>query len=686
MLLRLEGISKAFGDRALFSGVDLTVSAGDRIGLVGPNGAGKTTLLGIAAGDESQDGGRRSVARGVRVGTLRQEVDPTQRHTVREEVASALRRIDDLERELRELEERMAALGREGEEIPRALAERYDRVHGSFSAEGGFQRESRIERVLAGLGFESDDRGRPLNTFSGGWLMRVELAKLLLSEPDVLLLDEPTNHLDLPSIQWFEETLAEFKGGAIVISHDRTFLRRHVQRVAELEDGRFTIYQGGYDRYLSEREARREELLARKRSQDQKIAAAERFIERFRAKASKARQVQSRVKVLEKLERVEIQPVSRRRMRLRIPAPERAGAIVVELQGVCKSYGETRVYQGIDLRIARGDRVALVGPNGAGKSTLLRILAGVLPVDAGQRIPGHRVQAAFYTQHQIEALTESRSVLEELESVAKTDDHPHLRGHLGAFLFSGEDVEKKIAVLSGGEKARLALAKMLLRPSNLLVLDEPTNHLDLEACEVLEEALRQYQGTLVLITHDRSFINALATRVVEVRSGQLREFLGNYDDYLRKAGGADRAPAERGAVPGHGRREAASAAGARSEPASTEGARSEPEASGVRQGAASEVDAPLPHKERRRLERERRKAREKAERRVQAIEAAILEKESALEALGWKLGDPEIHRDADRVRSLEGERSSLREAIEELYREWERLAAEIESLDQAPQA
>ena len=660
MLLRLDGISKSFGNRMLFSGVDLTVNVGDRIGLVGPNGAGKTTLLGVAAGDESQDGGRRSLARGVRVGVLRQEIDPAQRHSVREEAASALHHLDDLERELRELEERMASLGPEGNEIPPALAERYDRVHGSFSSAGGFERESRVERVLAGLGFDPDDRERALCTFSGGWLMRVELAKLLLSEPDVLLLDEPTNHLDLPSIQWFEETLAEFKGGAIVISHDRTFLRRHVQRVAELEAGRFQVYQGGYDRYLVEREARREELLARKRTQDQKIAAAERFIERFRAKATKASQVQSRVKALEKLQRVEIPPVSRRRMRLRIPAPERAGAIVMELEGVSKSYGEIRVYEGIDLRIGRGDRVALVGPNGAGKSTLLRILAGVLPIDAGRRTPGHRVEVAFYAQHQIEALTESRTVLEELESVATMDDHPRLRGHLGAFLFSGDDVEKKVSVLSGGEKARLALAKMLLRPASLLVLDEPTNHLDLEACEVLEEALQQYRGTLVLITHDRSFINALATRVIEVRAGRLREFIGNYDDYLRKAEASEQTPAKRGTLAGHGRPGAEPAPRPEAEPGT------------------------LSHKEMRLLERERRKAREKAERRVQALEAAILDKESALEALGWKLGDPEIHRDGERVRELEGERAALRQGIEELYREWERLAAEIESLDQAP--
>jgi ATP-binding cassette subfamily F protein 3 len=658
MLLRLENISKSFGDRVLFSGVDLTVSAGDRIGLVGANGTGKTTLLGVAAGDASQDGGRRSLARGVRVGILRQEIDPSRPRSVREEAATALRHLDDLERELRELENRMAQFGRDGGEIPHALAERYDRIQGSFGAQGGFERGSRVERVLAGLGFDPEDRERPLSSFSGGWLMRVELAKLLLSEPDVLLLDEPTNHLDLPAIQWFEETLTDFKGGAIVVSHDRTFLRRHVRSVAELEAGRFALYQGGYDRYVVEREARQEELLARKRTQDQKIAAAERFIERFRAKATKARQVQSRVKALDKIERIELEPASRRKMRLRIPAPKRAGAVVMELEGVCKSYGETRVYEGVDLRIARGERVALVGPNGAGKSTLLRILAGVLPIDAGRRTPGHQVQPAFYAQHQIEALTETRTVLQELESVATTDDHPRLRGHLGAFLFSGDDVEKKVSVLSGGEKARLALAKMLLRPANLLVLDEPTNHLDIDACEVLEGALRQYKGTMVLISHDRTFINALATRVVEVRSGRLRELLGNYDDYLRKIEAAEASTPVRGSVPGHGR--------------------PVPEREPAAQPPA------LSHKERRQLDRERRKTREKAERRIEALEATILEKESALEALGWKLGDPEIHRDADRVRGLESERASLRQSIEALYQEWERLAAEIESLDQAP--
>jgi ATP-binding cassette subfamily F protein 3 len=364
------------------------------------------------------------------------------------------------------------------------------------------------------------------------------------------------------------------------------------------------------------------------------------------------------VKALEKIERVEVEPSFRRKMRLRIPTPERAGATVMELEGVFKSYGETQVYRGIDLRVARGDRLALVGPNGAGKSTLLRILAGALPVDAGRRTPGHRVKPAFYAQHQIEALTERRSVLEELASVATTDDHARLRGHLGAFLFSGDDVEKKVAVLSGGEKARLALAKMLLRPSNLLVLDEPTNHLDLEACEVLEDALRQYQGTLALITHDRAFINALATRVIEVRSGRLREFIGNYDDYLRKVARPDPAPGEPPPEPA-------------------------PSPEGAEIGRAVAPDG-LSHKERRQIERERRKAREKAKRRVQAVEAAILEKESAVEELGWKLGDPEIHRDPERVRDLKAQRTALREAIEELYREWERLAAELESLDQAP--
>ena len=642
MLLRLDDVGKSFGARRLFGGVSLVVNAGDRIGLVGPNGVGKTTLLCIAAGEEPADEGRVSTARGARVARLRQEIDPSQGRTILEETASALAHLDALEEELRHLEARMAAAG----EVEPALAERYDEAHNAFERGGGFEREARVDRVLEGLGFDAARRQRKLSTQSGGWLMRVELAKLFLREPDVLLLDEPTNHLDLPSIQWFEETLDAFRGAVVVISHDRTFLRRHVGRVADLAPHGFTVYEGAWDYYLSERELRLEQLEAKRRNQERKVAETERFIERFRYKASKARQVQSRVKQLEKLERVEAGPPANRRMRLKIPAPARAGEIVLRLEDLHKSYGETRVYDGIDLQITRGRRVALVGPNGAGKSTLLRLLAGVIEPDSGTREPGHRVEIAFYAQHQLEALDARRTVLAELESSATTADHSRLRGHLGAFLFSGDDVEKRVSVLSGGEKARLALAKLLLRPSNVLILDEPTNHLDVEACEVLEDALAGYEGTLLFISHDRSFINALATHVIEVKGGALREFSGGYDDYLRKT-----AP------------KLAAAAANTPEPAAPH--------------------TPVETKQGRRIDRERRKDRDRLRRKLDKQEAQIAEREAAAEQLGHRLGDPDIWKDPERCQALEAERTTLRTEIATLYADWERLAAELEAVEEA---
>jgi ATP-binding cassette subfamily F protein 3 len=359
------------------------------------------------------------------------------------------------------------------------------------------------------------------------------------------------------------------------------------------------------------------------------------------------------VKALEKLERIEVAPDTRRQMRLRVPPPERAGAVVVKLEGVHKRYGDTVVYDGVDVEIRREERVALVGPNGAGKSTLLRILAGVLPFEHGERTLGHNVRVAFYAQHQLEVLDPAHSVLESLAAVARTDDVPRLRSHLGAFLFSGDDVDKRVAVLSGGEKARLALARMLLRPANLLVFDEPTNHLDMEACEVLERALSAYPGTLVFISHDRAFIDALATRVLEVRAGRVREFLGNYADYLRRVEAESARPAGDGAVRGHGAPRA-------------------PDRTGLRED--------------RRATRERERAREKAARRLAALEAEILARESALEALGWRLGDPAVHRDPEQARALAAERDAGRQAVAALYRDWERIADEVESLDPAATA
>ncbi|HXV36712.1 MAG TPA: ABC-F family ATP-binding cassette domain-containing protein [Myxococcota bacterium] len=668
MLLRLESVARSFGGRTLFRDVGLSVNRGDRIGLVGPNGAGKTTLLRIAAGLELPDSGRVSVPRGIRVGILRQEIDPTRGGSVRSEVASVFAELAALEREIGALEARIEELAHAGRELPPELADRYDECRTRFELGGGFERDARVERMLAGLGFDAARRERPLHSFSGGWLMRVELAKLLLSSPDVLLLDEPTNHLDLPSIQWFEETLAAYPGAVLIISHDRTFLRRHVNRVAELEAGGLVVFDGSFERYLEQKALRRAELEANKRSQDRQIAQTERFIERFRAKASKARQVQSRVKALDRIERVELADDRSPKLRLAIPPVVRSGRSVLRLERICKSYGDTVVYGGVDLSIERGNRVALVGPNGAGKSTLLRIAAGVLPFDAGERTLGHNVTLAFFAQHQLEALDPGRSAFEELEAAAAIEDIPRLRGHLGAFLFSGADVEKKVAVLSGGEKARLALAKLLLRPANFLVLDEPTNHLDLTSREVLENALAGYRGALLLISHDRSFLNAIADRIVEVDGGRLREFRGNYDVYLRDAAAAA----------------AREAAGAMA-PAAADAARTSARAAGRAAhdpAGAPHLRAPLEKQQRiaaRERAKERARRHQRAAKRLVGVEEEIRAGEERLEQLAWRLGDPAVCRDPDAIREIDAERAALRGRVEALYRDWERLAAEVEA-------
>ena len=657
MLLRIDGVAKRIGGRTLFEDVSLHVEAGDRIGLVGPNGAGKSTLLRLLSGDEPADDGTVSRPRNAKLGVLRQEIDPGQSHSVREEAATALRHLDDLEAEMRRLEHAMSEAGADGGEVDAGLADRYHAVSTRFETAGGFERHARVAAVLAGLGFDDEARERPLSSFSGGWLMRVELAKLLLSDLDLLLLDEPTNHLDLPAIQWFEETLDAFPGAVITVSHDRTFLRRHVSRVAELDGlGRFDLYQGNYDSYLAQRAERRATLLAAKAKQDREVAQMERFVERFRAKATKAKQAQSRIKALEKMERIEVEPENKKRMRMRIPAPPRSGDVVMSLENIHKAYDDKVVYDGMSFQLRRGERVALAGPNGAGKSTLLRLVASVLDFDAGTRTPGHNVQIGFYAQHQLESLHAELSVLDELGTVAETGDVPRLRGHLGAFLFSGDDVKKKVSVLSGGEKARLALAKMLLHPANLLVLDEPTNHLDIEACEVLESALSQYKGTLVFVSHDRSFINALATRVVDVHAGVLKDFPGDYDNYLRKLAALDAPPPAPEPVP---------------DEAPTQARPAKPE----------KAKTPKPSKAERQQERERRKSRDKITRRVTRLEEEIQTAESELESLGWKLGEPDLYKDVERMRELTLAKESAEADLAEKYAEWERLSDELGALD-----
>ena len=654
MLLRLEDLTKRIGARVLFSGASVVVRAGDRIGIVGPNGAGKTTLLHTVIGDEPCDEGGIHRPRDTRIGLLRQEIDPRASHTVREEARTALADLDALEDELRRLEAEMGEHGEAGDPLPAALTERYDAIGLRFERGGGFARHARVDEILSGLGFEVEHLDRPLSTFSGGWLMRVELAKLLLGQPEILLLDEPTNHLDLPSIQFFESTLERFPGAVVVVSHDRTFLRRQTNRIIDLDGlGGFALYEGGYDAYLDQRAARREELLARKANQDRVIAEQERFIERFRYKATKARQAQSRIKALERMERIEIEPEGGRSIRLALPPPSRSGERVLTLEDVHKRYGDDPVYEGIDFHVQRGEKVALAGPNGAGKSTLLRIAAGALEIDAGTRALGHNVEAAFFAQHQLEALDPALSVLDEVARDARTEDVPRLRGLLGALLFTGDDVEKPISVLSGGEKARVALAKLLLRPANLLILDEPTNHLDIAACEVLEDAFQQFQGTILFVSHDRSFINALATRVVEVEHGRLENHLGNYDAYLERK---------------------ARLAAADPDGAATSRAPS-PSAIPGRSGE------PAADKRARMRDRERRKERERVARRIAKLEARIAEDEARKATVTERMADPEVYADPDKVQAVQAEEAGIDAEIAAGYEEWEQLSETLAALE-----
>jgi ATP-binding cassette subfamily F protein 3 len=524
-VIQLDGISKGFGGQVLFRDLTWRIPDRERIGLVGPNGAGKTTLCRILAGVDEPDTGQVSRPRGVTVGYLAQEAAGHAVGSVLAEALSGFETVWALEREMEDVARTLETAPSE------ALTERYGELQHRFEALGGYRLETQARAILSGLGFRPDQLTHPLETFSGGWRMRAALARLLLLAPSLLLLDEPTNHLDLASLAWLEDFLTGYDGTVVVVSHDRYFLNRMVTSIADLTPDGLVVYPGDYDAFLVEREARRELLEARARNQAKRIAEVERFIERFRYKATKARQVQSRIKMLDKVERIEV-PGARRQVHFAFPEPPRTGRRVATLAGIHKAYGDNVVYAGIDLAVERGERLALVGDNGAGKSTLLKILAGVLPFDRGERTLGSHVAVHYYAQHQLDALDPARTVLEELEAVASESTHTRLRTILGAFLFSGDSVDKQVAVLSGGEKARLALARMLVRPAALLCMDEPTNHLDLASREVLESALAGFPGTIVFISHDRYFINRIATVVVEVARGVLTAYPGSYDDFL----------------------------------------------------------------------------------------------------------------------------------------------------------
>jgi len=657
-VIQLDDIAKSYAGQAIFRGLTWRIPDGERIGLVGPNGAGKTTLCRLLSGVEEPDAGRVSRPREATVGYLPQEVAGGAAGSVLAEALSGFEDVWRLEREMEDVAGRLSVVphGPESE----ALTARYGELQHRFEAAGGYRLETQAKAILDGLGFRARDLARPLAEFSGGWRMRAALARLLLLRPSLLLLDEPTNHLDIESLEWLEGFLADYDGTVVLVSHDRYFLNRMVTSIAELGPAGVTTYPGDYDDYLVQREARRELLLAQARNQAKRIAEIERFIERFRYQATKARQVQSRVKMLDRLERVEVEREARH-IRFAFPAPPRTGRRVAWLAGARKAYGDNVVYAGVDFEVERGERIALVGPNGAGKSTLLRLLAGVLPLDRGERALGAHVAVHYYAQHQLDALTPSLTVLEELERAAPELGQTRLRTILGTFLFSGDAVEKRIAVLSGGEKARVALAKMLVRPAALLCLDEPTNHLDLASREVLDGALARFPGTIVFISHDRYFINRIATKIVEVGGGALASYLGSYDDYLAaKARGA--VAAAPGPAPGRSR--AAERHAPRTSPASLAAGRP---AEGPRasSGQRSERGARAT-----RAVRELRRRLAQVEKQIHALEARIAE-------IGATLTDPALYTDGERVRTVTAERKSAEEQVTWLMREWEQLSTAL---------
>ncbi len=658
MIALVDNVTKSFGGRVLYANATLQLNAGERWALVGPNGAGKTTLLKIIMRLESADEGTVSFARDTSVGYLEQETKISAGKTALQEVIDSAREIRDLERDIARMEHQIAE-HEQGPELDRLL-ERYGHAQDRFERLGGYELESRARAILGGLGFPVADFNKQVEAFSGGWQMRIALAKLLLRHPDLLLLDEPTNHLDLESVQWLEQFLSGYDGAVLLVSHDRTFMDACVSHVASLENKRLYTYSGNYSTYLRQREDNLEQLRAKRAAQERDIAHMETFIERFRYKPTKAKQVQERVKRVERIrEELVVLPESHQTVHFSFPEPPRTGDKVIEIAHVAKSFGTNHVYDGIDLTLYRGDHVALVGPNGAGKSTLMKLIGGVLSPDAGSVELGKNVTCAYYAQHQLETLNPANTVIAEMDSVAPGWTSSEERRLLGAFLFHGDDVLKRVSVLSGGERARLALAKMLVAPDPLLLLDEPTNHLDIDSVDVLERALRDFPGTIVLISHDEHLVRAISNKVVDVRDHKATTYVGDYDYYLFK-----RAELEASA----------------SEP-TTGGANSAAtqDTASAKRGTGRNVKT----REQRRAEAEARQAQSRAlrsvKKRLQEVEAALTPAQKRYDELMALMASEDLYNDADAFDQAMKEYTALSKKIPLLEEEWIELTDKIEA-------
>jgi ATP-binding cassette subfamily F protein 3 len=683
-MIQLVSLTKAFGDRVLFDDVTWQISDGDRVGLCGPNGAGKTTLLRMLAGLDEMDGGSIVKPAALKVGYLPQDGLAHQGCTLYEEASLAFQPVLEMKAEMHALEERLGDPAiPEGEH--NAMLARYSDLQDHFRLSDGYSIDLKIATVLGGLGFTTEDWRRPTETFSGGWQMRLALAKLLLARPDLLLLDEPTNHLDLEARNWLEEFLLGYPHAVILVSHDRFFLDAVVTRIADLNLRTLTDYPGNYSHYLEESQARIERLREEKRIQDEEVARMQMFINRFRYQATKAAQVQSRIKMLDKVRPIEVPP-ERKHVHFTFPTCAKSGRTVLELRGVRKAYGDIVVFGDLSLHIERGDRIALIGRNGAGKSTLMRMLSGVEPPDRGTRQQGHNVVMEYFAQDEAARLDPDRNVYETLVKGSPEHMVPAIRNTLGGFLFSGDDIYKRAGVLSGGERTRLAVARMLLRPSNTMLLDEPTNHLDLDSKDVLLDALVAFGGTLIFVSHDRYFIDRLATKTIEVGGGEAVLHLGTYEDLLwRKAQASATASAPVAAKP-NGRAKSASPAPPGGRPDETAGGRRKTDGAAQPAGSAPSGARPLEpgrrldtqqeREERKRTAAEAKRAERKRralEARIEDLEAKIAEREQAIKAIEASMATPGFYDDRDAANAVVTRHQALMWEIGDLMHQWEEL-------------
>ena len=657
-MLSICGVSKSFGGRTLFSETSVQVNRHDRIGLVGPNGAGKSTLLALILGRECPDAGKIILEKNVSIGYLPQESAPAANETVLELATAITPEIESLQKQIKAWESEHPDSGPASDAVaahPHSFpATPVPDVHARFDELGGYQLETKAKKILAGLSFRESDFQRPAREMSGGWVMRAHLARLLVQEPDLLMLDEPTNHLDLEALLWFQDYLKNYPGAILLISHDREFLNQLVDGIVEIRQTRLIRYRGNYEDYLVQREANEEQLLAAYNNQQREIAHLMRFVERFRAKNTKASQAQSKLKQIERMEKIEAPMSDERKIKFTFPQPQRSGLKVITLKNIDHSYGPNVVYRGMNFHAERGQRVVLVGPNGAGKSTLLKLLSGVLPVQSGARELGHNVKPGYYSQYRVEMLQPQRTAFEEALDTPQRVTEEFVRTVLGCFLFRGDDIFKKVSVLSGGEKSRLALVKLLLDPPNLLLMDEPTTHLDMPSIEALLAALDQFEGTLIFISHDVYFIRALANHVVHVQAGRLTHYTGDFQYYLDKTAAQST-------------RAALVAATTQTTSSSRIAERPSIKARDQKRAEAEQRQA------RSRQKKERQQVVHRLEKEIHALEVRQAEITAELE-------NPETYQQAGRALAINRELTGILHSLKVLTAEWELAAVRLEEL------